>query len=410
MNHRECTGYAVVQKANSPSLWQKSKPLLNSLDLELTERCNNACVHCCINLPQDDVNARARELATDDWKEILQQSAGLGALSVRFSGGEPLLRDDFAELYLFARRLGLSVRIFTNARLVTAELAALLARFPPREKIEVTVYGMRRESYDANACAPGGYDEFRSGVARLMQQRVPFIVKGALLQANRGETEEFESWAAGIPWMEGPPTYSMFFDLRDRRDSKAKNDLIARLRLSPEDGVAVLTRKPEKYRKDMAEFCGKFMRPAGDRLFTCGAGHGGCVDAYGKFHACMGLRVPGLAYDLRSGSLRAALTDFFPRLREMVATNPDYLERCARCFLHGLCEQCPAKSWSEHGSMDTPVEYLCQVAHAQARYLGILNNGEQAWRVSEWQSRVRKFIAETQESPTSANPKEEKAR
>jgi radical SAM protein with 4Fe4S-binding SPASM domain len=410
MSHGGCTGYAVVQNLNSYSLWQKQSPLVGSLDLELTERCNNACVHCCINLPQDDRKARARELATEDWKEILRQSAGLGALSVRFSGGEALLRDDFAELYLFARRLGLSVRIFTNARLVTPELASLLARFPPREKIEVTVYGMRRESYDANACAPGAYEEFRRGVTLLLQRKVPFIVKGALLSANRGETDEFEAWAAGIPWMDTPPTYSMFFDLRDRRDSKAKNDLIARLRLSPEDGLAVLTRKPEKYRKDMAEFCGKFMRPAGDRLFTCGAGHGGCVDAYGKFHACMGLRDPRLAYDLRSGSLRAALTDFFPRLRGMVATNPDYLERCARCFLHGLCEQCPAKSWSEHGSLDTPVEYFCRVAHAQARYLGMLNDGEQAWRVTDWQSRIGKLVAETPVLPMAAKPKEEKAR
>ena len=72
----------------------------------------------------------------------------------------------------------------------------------------------------------------------------------------------------------------------------------------------------------------------------------------------------------------------------MRATNPDYLERCARCFLKGLCEQCPAKSWTEHGTLDTPVEYLCQVAHAQARYLGLLAEGEQAWEVADWRQRI----------------------
>ena len=72
----------------------------------------------------------------------------------------------------------------------------------------------------------------------------------------------------------------------------------------------------------------------------------------------------------------------------MQATNPLYLERCARCFLHGLCEQCPAKSWMEHGTLDTPVEYLCQVAHAQARYLGLLEEGERAWEVPDWQQRL----------------------
>ena len=67
-----------------------------------------------------------------------------------------------------------------------------------------------------------------------------------------------------------------------------------------------------------------------------------------------------------------------PRLRELRATNPEYLRRCARCFLKGLCEQCPAKSWAEHGTLDTPVEYLCEVAHAQARWLGWLR-GRRAW-------------------------------
>jgi radical SAM protein with 4Fe4S-binding SPASM domain len=98
----------------------------------------------------------------------------------------------------------------------------------------------------------------------------------------------------------------------------------------------------------------------------------------------MMLRHPVAVYDLRNGSLKDALTDFFPRLREMKAKNPDYLARCARCFLKGLCEQCPAKSRMEHGTLDTPVEYLCQVAHAQALDLGLLKEGETAWNVMDW--------------------------
>jgi hypothetical protein len=67
---------------------------------------------------------------------------------------------------------------------------------------------------------------------------------------------------------------------------------------------------------------------------------------------------------------------------------PGGLERCARCFLKGLCEQCPAKSWTEHGTLDTPVEYLCQVAHAQALYLGLLTEGEHALEIAYWRARI----------------------
>jgi len=79
-------------------------------------------------------------------------------------------------------------------------------------------------------------------------------------------------------------------------------------------------------------------------------------------------------------------------LREMRASNPAYLSRCGRCFLKGLCEQCPAKSWAEHGTLDTPVEYLCDVAHAQARNLGLLVAGERAWEVTNGKERVSEMV------------------
>ncbi|MBN2107467.1 MAG: radical SAM protein, partial [Deltaproteobacteria bacterium] len=64
---------------------------LEHLDIELTERCNNNCIHCCINQPAGDAEARAREMTTEQIRDILRQAAGLGCMSVLFTGGEPLL-------------------------------------------------------------------------------------------------------------------------------------------------------------------------------------------------------------------------------------------------------------------------------------------------------------------------------
>jgi radical SAM protein with 4Fe4S-binding SPASM domain len=388
--------YTVRRSAAQLPLWQGKGPRLGALDIELTERCNNACQHCYINLPAQDISAQARELSTAQWQDILCQAAALGALSVRFTGGEPLLREDFTELYLFARRLGLKVLLFTNGRCITPALADLFARVPPLEKIEITAYGMHPKSYDAAACCQGAYAEFRRGVDLLLERSVPFTLKGALLPPNQGEVEELEAWAAELPWMKEPPGYALLFDLRARRDSAARSRRIAVLRLPPEQVLAMLTRRPSAYRKSMRQFCTQFSTPPGASLFSCGAGQGGCVDAYGLFQPCMLLRDPSFAYDLRTGTLQDALDTFFPRLREIQATNPVYLERCAKCFLKGLCEQCPAKSWMEHGTLDTPIEYLCQVAHAQAIYLNLLSPGEHAWEIEDWPERIRR-LAETQD-------------
>ncbi len=385
MTNRE---YVIGRKLSEQQFWGKKQPLLTHLDLELTERCNNACQHCYINLPEKDSRAQADELDTVQWQEILREASELGALTVRFTGGEPLLREDFTELYLFTRRLGLRVQLFTNARCITPELANLFARIPPLEKIEVTVYGMHPESYEAVACVPGAFAEFCRGVDLLLENRVPFLVKGALLVSDRTELDEFKAWVGSLPWMEKDPAYVTKLDLRGRRDSAARNRQIQRLRLSPEQGLDFQKRQGGQFIEDMERFCSRFIGPSGPQLFDCGAGKSGCVDSYGNYQPCMLLRAPEWAFPLHSGSLRQALTEFFPQLRELKAANPDYLQRCARCFLHGLCEQCPAKSWSEHGTLDTPVEYLCQTAHAQARLLGLLAQGEQAWEVSDWKARI----------------------
>jgi radical SAM protein with 4Fe4S-binding SPASM domain len=386
--------YIEKQDINKVTLWKDKAPILSRLDMELTERCNNNCIHCCINLPADDLATEKKELSTEEIKNILKQAVSLDCMAVRFTGGEPLLREDFEELYVFARRQGLKVLLFTNATLVTQRLADLFTRIPPLEKIEVTLYGMEKSSYEAVTRTPGSFEAAWEGINLLLKKRIPFVVKGALLPSNKDEIEAFEEWAATIPWMDKPPSYSMFFDLRCRRDDEVKNKLIRSLRLLPEEGLEVLTRSKEKYiKKEMKEFCAKFMAPSSDKLFSCGSGiGGGCIDAYGNFQPCMMLRHPDCVYNLRKGSLKDALENFFPKLREIKATNPDYLKRCAKCFLKGLCEQCPAKSWAEHGTLDTPVEYFCEVAHAQARFLGLVKDGERAWEVENWRKRISEFV------------------
>ena len=383
--------YFKKVSAGRSDLFKEARPLLGQLDIELTERCNNRCIHCLINQPEDDQELLSREMSTEFVLNLLEQAVNLGCMTVRFTGGEPLLRKDFQELYIAARRLGLRVVLFTNARLFTQGLASLFERMPPGRVVEVTIYGMHSGSYDVVAGVKGSYDEFKRGVDLLLKYKIPFVVKQALLPQNKAELEEFEAFAATIPAMDKRPGYSMNFDLRGRRDDPDKNKRIEELRLSPADTVAMLARD-SKYVSGMQEFCGKFIRPPGDKLFSCGAGHGTCVDAYGYAQMCLPLKNPEMVYNLNTGTLREALIDYFPRFREYKAENPEYLKRCALCFLKGLCEQCPAKSWMENGILDSPVEYLCNVAHAQARYLGLIMEDEQAWEVSDWRERVNLFV------------------
>jgi len=67
---RKVPEYVKKKDLNRESIWKEEGPLISQLDIELTECCDNDCIHCCINLTEDDVGARSREMGTDFVKDI----------------------------------------------------------------------------------------------------------------------------------------------------------------------------------------------------------------------------------------------------------------------------------------------------------------------------------------------------
>ncbi|MFC1807724.1 radical SAM protein [Candidatus Omnitrophota bacterium] len=384
--------YVKIESAAKSRIWKDRKRVMGLLDMELTERCNNSCIHCCINLAADDSYSEKRELSKDEIKGILNEAVSLGFITVRFTGGEPLLREDFEEIYIFTRQLGLKVMIATNATLITPQLADLFSRIPPLKNIGVSVYGMKKHSYEAVTRCAGSFEKAWRGIDLLLEKNIPFTVRSAFLEPNKDEREEFEKWAATIPWMNGLPLYSSFFTLHLRRDTN-KSNMIRKLRMTPQEGIEFIMSGKSLHKRAGDIFCSQCVGPRGNKLFNCSAGRNcGSVDAYGNFQLCIMLKHPDTVYDLKNGSLKDAMDNFFPKIRKMRITNPDYLSRCGRCFLKDFCSQCPAKSWAEHGSLDKPVEYICEITHEKARSYGLLDKHECAWDVENWKERVEAYL------------------
>jgi len=91
---------------------------------EITDACNLRCVHC----EADAGLASTDELTTDEALALADDLARAGCSNVNLTGGEPLVRSDWA---ILARRLaeqGVSVTVITNGLLVddstVAELVA----------------------------------------------------------------------------------------------------------------------------------------------------------------------------------------------------------------------------------------------------------------------------------------------
>lgn len=80
--------------------------------LELTRRCSIRCAHCFV-LP--NAQPPDTELSTADWLALAQEAVDAGCYSFLLTGGEPMLRKDFIDIYLGIRNMGALVSIFTNA-------------------------------------------------------------------------------------------------------------------------------------------------------------------------------------------------------------------------------------------------------------------------------------------------------
>lgn len=115
---------------------------------ELTPRCNFRCKMCYIHRAEHDAAARAAERSAAQWLALAEQCCREGTLMLLLTGGEPLLRPDFREIYTGCKRMGLVLSVNTNASLIDDDMVELFAANPPR-RINITLYGASPETYGA---------------------------------------------------------------------------------------------------------------------------------------------------------------------------------------------------------------------------------------------------------------------
>ena len=98
------------------------KDLPEEVIIELISSCNKDCSFCFNKNPTKGEN----KLTKDVLFGLLDKIAGQGVKAVRFTGGEPLLRDDIEEILRYAKEKGLYTILNTNGILLTKENIFLL--------------------------------------------------------------------------------------------------------------------------------------------------------------------------------------------------------------------------------------------------------------------------------------------
>ncbi len=331
--------------------------------IELTQRCNNRCTHCYNNLPINDTNARQRELTYHEYCRLIDEVIAAGCLWLLMTGGEIFVRKDFLEIYTYARQKGLLISLFTNGTLITPAIADYLATQPPFS-IEITLYGMSRQTYEQITGAPGSFERCMQGIRWLKERDLPLQLKTMAITLNKHEIWDMQQF------VEAELELEFKFDpiINPRCDgSQGPLDV----RLTPAEVVELDLKDPERI-TEWNEFCDQFYghhhsRVQTDLLWKCGGGqYSFAIDPYGMLRMC--ILSFSETYDLRRGSFQEGWEQFLYRIRQKKITRQS---KCVSCGMIDMCGMCPANAELECKDAEAPVDFLCQVAHLRAYSLGL---------------------------------------
>jgi MoaA/NifB/PqqE/SkfB family radical SAM enzyme len=337
-------------------------PLEGSVDL--TYRCNNACRHCWVSLPANS-SEREKELSFDEITRIVAEARAMGCQRWAISGGEPMLRPDFAEIFDYITRKSVSYSLNTNGTLITPRIARLMKRKGTKM---VALYGATAAVHDHITRTPGSFEAVMQGFAYLKEAGARFIIQLIPMKDNYGQLNEMirlaESlsplWRIGASWL-----YLSAYGNPER------NREILKQRLHPLEVLEL--DKPDLSLKDSLEKeessgC-RHARDDGRLFSSCIAVRNDFhVDPYGRMSFCAFIQDPALRYDLKAGTFQHGWDVFIPSLSGAVRGGGEYQENCGSCEFREDCLWCPVYGYLEHGRFSAKVEYLCSVASESKRY------------------------------------------
>ena len=139
--------------------------------------CNQKCLHC---YAAGQSLADAPELTTQQWLDILRRLQAANIPQVTFTGGEPTLRADLAELVDAAQWF--VTRLNTNGQLLTPELCAKLYD-ASLDSVQVTLYSADPAVHNT-LVGTDGFEKTVQGIRNAMEAGLIVSVNTPLCSLN----------------------------------------------------------------------------------------------------------------------------------------------------------------------------------------------------------------------------------
>ncbi len=322
------------------------------VSIEVTRRCPLECQHCYNNLPMGDQDARRREMTTEEHFKMLDELVEMGCFWLLYTGGEIFARKDFLEIYTYAKKKGFLITLFTNGTLINERIADYLVEWPPFE------------TYEQLTQIPGSYERCLRGIELLRERGLPLALKTVATSVNKHEVLAMKKFAEEELGVE----FKFEGQINPRIDCSQSPLAV---RLLPEEVVALDLQAP----KGLSEYRRLAKRDMenppnlahGDTVYFCGGGvKAFAINAYGEMGICVISQQE--TFDVRRSGLKPAWEH---SLREVRARKRTRVTKCVECRIQSLCGMCPANGEMENGDRESPVDFLCHIAHLRAAAIGV---------------------------------------
>jgi radical SAM protein with 4Fe4S-binding SPASM domain len=289
-------------------------------------------------------------LDTKKIKLILDKVYSQGMLWLCFTGGDPLTRRDFLELYAYAKNKGFIITIFTNAYSMNKKIAEYLKDRLPFV-IEITLNAVTQDLYEKISQVKGSFYKVTRGINLILKANLPLKIKTQVTKDNLKELPKIKKFIENLGLRFRP---SVFLHSRLNRDLAPAN-----LRISPQEVLSLNGNK--RLSMDDCELLPHTAhRTPHTAIFRCAiAGRDGIhIDPYGNTFPCNCIRKSKV--NLLKEDLEGARKKVLNWIRTRYFTNDS---PCQSCSIRDSCYNCPGKALLETGSLEGRIDWFCDLAH-----------------------------------------------
>lgn len=334
-------------------------------NFELTARCNFNCPMCYVHMTQEQVDAAGKELTAAQWLELAAQAKDRGMVFALLTGGEPLVRKDFFEIYDGMRKMGLLVSINSNGSMLKGPILERFLEAPPF-RFNISLYGGSNETY-RNMCGLAAYDQVKENIRTLRQAGVDVSLNLSITPYNKDDLPRIYADAVELGVNVKASSY-MYPSVRVNGDQygcgnrldweeSAKHSVEwDKLRFSEEE-FALRARNMAQRVNMVYDGC---PTESGEGV-RCRAGSSSFWMTWdGRMMPC-GIMATPVAYPLEVG---------FDAAWEQIKAATAQIQtpkKCVHCEYKELCGACAAVYYTETGRFDQVPEYVCRRAEAIVR-------------------------------------------